>query len=399
MYSLISSYSLIAALFLGTTSGQQLFAAHSDGNVTTLALTGTGNASRLSVTSVSSACDANPATLNLDYSKRILYCLDRGRGTSQGSLNSFSIDAAGKLNRIARVSAPPSGVTAEFFDVPGTGVRGYVSASYNRSAIGVFRLGENGALTEPLQTILPNLTSIGPVPLRQDRSYLHHVILDPTGEFLLMADLGGDQIRVFTYNKQTIAPLKELAPLVTGRGVGPRHAVFWRSPKTQQLYLFFNGELDQRIYTYRVKYTKGGISWTLVSSIASIGDHLPATTSPTSEIAVTPDGRFVIVSNRDVSFAASTINRSAPSDTLSVFSINSNGTLKAIQHTPSGGYSPRQFMINKAGDKIAVGHQNNNTVVVWKRNVETGLIVTEAEGGKLGVATLTGAVVYAQWDE
>lgn len=56
-------------------------------------------------------------------------------------------------------------------------------------------------------------------------------------------------------------------------------------------------------------------------------------------------------------------------------------------------------MINKAGDKIAVGHQNNNTVVIWKRDVKSGTIVSEADGGKLGVATLSGAVVFTQWDE
>lgn len=56
-------------------------------------------------------------------------------------------------------------------------------------------------------------------------------------------------------------------------------------------------------------------------------------------------------------------------------------------------------MINKAGDKIAVGHQTNKTVVVWKRDVETGKIVSEADGGKLGVVKLTGSVVFTQWDE
>ncbi|KAF2821992.1 putative isomerase YbhE [Ophiobolus disseminans] len=381
-------------------SAQQLFAAHSDGNVSTLALTTAGDTSTLSISSVTPLCETNPATLNLDFSQRILYCLDRGRAVDrQGSLNSFSIDATGKLERIARVSAPISGVAAEFFDIGRTGVRGYVTASYNRSAIGVYRLGENGALTEPLETIFPNITSTGPVTLRQDRSYLHHVILDPTREFILIPDLGGDMIRVFKYDEKNVAPLKELAPLVTNPGTGPRHAVFWKSPESGVLYLFFNGELDQKIYSYRIEYKNGGLSWSQPSAIASISDDLAPTTAPTSEIAITPDGRFVIVSNRDVSFATSAQNRSGPSDTLSVFSIRANGTLSPVQHAPSGGYSPRQFMINKAGDKIAVGHQNNNTVVIWERDIESGKIISEAEGGKLGVATLSGAVVFVQWDE
>lgn len=73
--------------------------------------------------------------------------------------------------------------------------------------------------------------------------------------------------------------------------------------------------------------------------------------------------------------------------------------MSLVQLAPSGGWSPRQFSINKAGDRLAVGNQVNNTVVVWKRDVESGKLISEEEGGKVGVVTLTGAVVYTMWDE
>ncbi|CAN9109494.1 unnamed protein product [Alternaria alternata] len=263
MHSIILHFVLPTLLMVMPSSASQLFAADSRGNVSTLLLTENGNTSSLTVTSVTADCGPNPASLNLDYQNRILYCLDRGRvpGT-EGSLNSLRIAADGSLSRIARVSAPFSGVAAEFFNDE-TGVRGYVSTSYNRSAIGVYRLpDDNGGLSEPAQIIFPNTTAVGPVTARQDRSYLHGVFLDPTRKFLLMTDLGQDRIR----------------------------------------------------------------------------------------------------------------------------------------HAPSGGYSPRQLMINTDGDKIAVGHQNNDTVVMWKRDVETGKIVGEEDGGMLGVVTLSGPVVFAQWD-
>ncbi|CAN9434327.1 unnamed protein product [Alternaria alternata] len=402
-------------------SASQLFAADSRGNVSTLLLTENGNTSSLTVTSVTADCGPNPASLNLDYQNRILYCLDRGRAPgTEGSLNSLRIAADGSLSRIARVSAPFSGVAAEFFNDEETGFSPFILFSFsilwsfarfhaihaanasvnsNRSAIGVYRLpDDNGGLSEPAQIIFPNTTAVGPVTARQDRSYLHGVFLDPTRKFLLMTDLGQDRIRVFQYNQQTIAPLMELAPLVTPLGCGPRKAVFWTAPETGNLFLFVNGELDQRVYSYQVEYKDDGLEWRLVDDVVSISEYLPVTTAPTSEIAITPDGRFVIVSNRDVSFLGSPIHRTRSSDTLSVFSINANGTLTLVQHAPSGGYSPRQLMINTDGDKIAVGHQNNNTVVIWKRDVETGKIVGEEDGGMLGVVTLSGPVVFAQWD-
>ncbi|KAH6843516.1 Lactonase, 7-bladed beta-propeller-domain-containing protein [Alternaria alternata] len=400
MHSLILHFVLPTLLTVMPSSASQLFAADSRGNVSTLLLAENGNTSSLTVTSVTADCGPNPASLNLDYQNRILYCLDRGRAPgTEGSLNSLRIAADGSLSRIARVSAPFSGVAAEFFNDEETGVRGYVSTSYNRSAIGVYRLpDDNGGLSEPAQIIFPNTTAVGPVTARQDRSYLHGVFLDPTRKFLLMTDLGQDRIRVFRYNQQTIAPLVELAPLVTPLGCGPRKAVFWTAPETGNLFLFVNGELDQRVYSYQVEYKEDGLEWRLVDDVVSISEYLPVTTAPTSEIAITPDGRFVIVSNRDVSFLGSPIHRTRSSDTLSIFSVNANGTLTLVQHAPSGGYSPRQLMINTDGDKIAVGHQNNNTVVVWKRDVETGKIVEEEDGGMLGVVTLSGPVVFTQWD-
>lgn len=105
------------------------------------------------------------------------------------------------------------------------------------------------------------------------------------------------------------------------------------------------------------------------------------------------------MSNREKSFRDSPILGSGPSDTLSTFRINSDGTLKLVQLAPSGGWSPRQFSFNKNGDMIAVGHQNNRTVVIWKRDIKSGKIILEEDGGKLGQVTLTGAVVATIWDE
>ncbi|TDZ61639.1 putative 6-phosphogluconolactonase [Colletotrichum trifolii] len=390
-----------SALMAASASAVNLYAADSGGSVTTLSLTGSvgGNYS-FSVAGKTADCEANPAWLTLDAANRILYCLDRGASSApNGSLNSFSIGKGGALTRIARVLAPPSGVAGEIVTTA-SGARGYVSASFNRSAVGVYALGDKGALpgTEAVEVFFPTLEKPGPVASRQDTSYLHHVINDPEGKFVLLADLGGDKVRVYSFDDKAVAPLKEVDGLVTGPGVGPRHGVF-RKAANGDLYFYFNGELDQNIYSYKVEYKGSGLAFTKVFSIPAIDADLPATKAPTSEIAITPDQKFLIVSNRDVSFRDSPKLGSGPSDTLSTFAIKEDGTLELVQLAPSGGWSPRQFSINKKGDLIAVGHQNNKTVVIWKRDLESGKIVPEAEGGKVGVVTLTGAVVATIWDE
>lgn len=266
-----------------------------------------------------------------------------------------------------------------------------------------------------MQLILPNITTTGPVTARQDRSYLHHVILDPKNKFLVIPDLGGDRCRVFIYDKHTIAPIAEVDGLTTNPGTGPRHG-FFRIMASGETFFFFNGELSQKVYSYRVKYKKTGLAFTKVFEIPAIDGDLPATKAPTSEIAMSvsffvpinkkpmshtsqPDKRFLVVSNREKSFPDSPLLGTGPSDTLSTFAIHEDGTLELVQLAPSGGWMPRQFSFNKVGDKIAVGHQRNKTVVIWKRDLKSGRIVLEDEGGKVGEVTLTGAVVSTIWDE
>ena len=51
----------------------------------------------------------------------------------------------------------------------------------------------------------------------------------------------------------------------------------------------FNGELSQKVYSYRIVYTSGGLEWDNVFetyALGRLGETLPPNTAPTSEIAV-----------------------------------------------------------------------------------------------------------------
>lgn len=391
---------LSAALGAASCNAVNLYAATSDGNLTSLSLTLADSGNNLAVSS-KTACGANASWLTLDSGARVLYCLDRGSSSStNGSLNSYSVAADGLLTSIDSTTAPLSGVSHHVF-TNNAGKSGIATASYNKSAVSVIPIGESGALDEPLQIINPTLEVTGPVALRQDRSYMHQVLLDPESKYLVMNDLGGDRARVYEWDAENLAPVTELEPLRTDAGSGPRHGVFWKPATSDDLYYFVVGELSQYVYSYKIAYTDAGLTWEKVFEIPALGveNEVPALTSPLSEIALSPDNKFLIISHRDVSFANSTKRASSPSDTLSTFTIKDDGTLELLQLAPSGGWSPRHFALNKAGDLLAVGHQNNNTVVIWARDLETGKIVTAEEGGPAAIVTLSGAVVCTIWDE
>ncbi|KAM5378124.1 hypothetical protein ACJZ2D_004582 [Fusarium nematophilum] len=333
---------LASALWATCCNAATLFVADSRGNLTTLDLTG----SKLSVTSKTPDCEVNPSWLTLDSPSRVMYCLDHGGSEStEGSLNSFLVGNGGKLTHLDRVEAPLSGVSAEIVTVKSV-ARLYVSASYNPGAAALYALSDMGALpgTNPLQQILPKISKTGPVASRQEASHLHHVIVDPKGQYVLIPDLGGDVIRVYSWQQDK---LFEVNGLTADPGSGPRHGVF-RVNSEGQTFFFVTGELNQMVYSYRVEYKESGLAFTKVSELAGISNEIPVDLAPTSEVALSPDQRFLVVSSH--------YGWASGSHSLTTFSISQNGTLKRVQLAPSGGYNPRQFSFNKAGDRITVGY-------------------------------------------
>lgn len=123
---------------------------------------------------------------------------------------------------------------------------------------------------------------------RQDRSYMHQVLVDPQGKYLVMNDLGGDRTRILKWDAENLAPLTELEPLRTDPGSGPRHGVFWKSPTSDDLFYFVVGELSQYVYTYKITYTDASLTGTKIFEIPGLGfeNEVPALTSPLSEIAL-----------------------------------------------------------------------------------------------------------------
>ena len=92
-------------------------------------------------------------------------------------------------------------------------------------------------------------------------------------------------VRVWSFDKDKIAPIAEVGSLKAPAGAGPRHG-FFKVMKSGETFFIFNGELDQKVYSYRVKYTRTGLSFTKVFEITSLNEKFPPNTAPISEIAM-----------------------------------------------------------------------------------------------------------------
>jgi 6-phosphogluconolactonase len=97
------------------------------------------------------------------------------------------------------------------------------------------------------------------------------------------------------------------------------------------------------------------------------------------EIRITPDGRYIYVTNR------------GDADTISAFAVLEDGTLSPLGMSKTGGDTPRNFTISPNGKYLVVGHQDSHDIHCFHR---------DARSGKLGEANKlieTGAPVYFIW--
>ena len=84
-------------------------------------------------------------------------------------------------------------------------------------------------------------------------------------------------------------------------------------------------------------------------------------TSYVSEIKLSPDARFLYISNRG-------------DNSIATFAVRNDGSLERKGLTPTGGKFPRHFAITPCGGALIASNQDSGNIRVFDRNVETGEI-------------------------
>jgi 6-phosphogluconolactonase (cycloisomerase 2 family) len=393
----ILQYAVLSALS-ATSSATNLFVSSYAGDVTTLSLTEANGTYSLNSTSANPSCGPNPSWLTLDAARGTLYCLNEGLATPNGSLSTFTINRDGSLKHVQNstvINGPVSGV---IYGDP-AGDRNIALAHYIGSSLTTYSLSSGGRFEED-QSFTFSLSKPGPVPDRQDSPHPHEAILDPTGQYILVPDLGADLIRVYAINPDTQS-LTEKKPLSAPTGSGPRHATFHNpygvSDDSATTYLYLATELASTVISYSVSYLPncGGLHFTQLHEIPALGQLSHSRINAPAGITLSPDNRFLLLSNRNSSIFTlpnpdPSNSTAVPSDSITTFSLSESGKLAFVQAWPTYGLFPRHFSLNSAGSLVAVGNQNSGSVVLLSRDVATGLIgevlaEAEVEGQVTGV--------------
>lgn len=268
------------------------------------------------------------------------------------------------------------------------------------SQLTTFKLPLNGG--QPLQTLKFTMSGKGPIPSRQDAPHPHHAFVDPSGDFLVVPDLGADLIRIHKIDKAS-GLLTECPSAKTAPGAGPRHGTFWTPAASrsrvrraaQDTTLFIANELANAVTGWSVSYPSGGcMTLTLKQTLTPYQGNSSATAG-TKVGEIKAKGNFLYTTNRND-------KKFAPNDSITQYTISADGSVTWTDNTSSYGTYPRTFDINKAGDYIAIGDQTTANVAIVARDTTTGKLgprVADLRVGAVGIPENEDGISAVVWAE
>lgn len=224
--------------------------------------------------------------------------------------------------------------------------------NYTGGNLSAFKVVPSGVLEKASQIIEHQGKSINPD--RQEKPHIHGTFLSPNEQYLLVTDLGIDQIVTYKFDRSSNKPLTKVDSAVVKAGSGPRHLVFHPDGKLVYIVLELTAEIEVFDF-YQGKLTSK-------QKISLLPPGFKGKFSA-ADIHLSSDGKFLYATNR------------GEANTISTYKIApSTGLLKEIDMQSTGGLIPRNFVIDPTGKYLLVANQESNEIVIFKRNRKTGIL-------------------------
>ena len=182
----------------------------------------------------------------------------------------------------------------------------------------------------------------GAAATAKKHSHAHAVLASPDNRFLLVSDLGLDQIITYRFDADRGA-IERSGAIDLPPGSGPRHFIF--HPRLPLVYL--SNELSSTVATLGYDAVSGGLR---ILDITPTVPEASRTGNACAEIRLSPDARRLYVSNRG-------------HDSLSLMDVDDKTGKAGSRGTySSGGRTPRHFAFDPSGNFIAVANQDSGLV-------------------------------------
>jgi 6-phosphogluconolactonase len=279
----------------------------------------------------------------------------------QSAVSAFALDAkSGKLsllNQLPALGEDPCYIT---FDKTGKYV---FIANYTSGNVVVFPIRADGKLGEHT-ALLTDSGVPGPNKKRQEGPHAHWIEASPDDRFVLVADLGLDEILSYRFDsaKGTLMPY-DLSFVKLNPGAGPRHAVFHPNGN----FFFVVSELNSTITSF--VYDAKNAALLSLQVVSTLPKDFKGR-NDAAEIALHPSGRWLYTSNRG-------------HDTIAVFAVDpEKGTLRKTGEFSTGGKEPRHFAIDPTGRFLLAENQYSNSIVIFGIDPATGTLtqVSKTDG-------------------
>jgi 6-phosphogluconolactonase (cycloisomerase 2 family) len=278
-----------------------------------------------------------------------------------GTVSTFAINRAdGKFELLGSVGSGGAGPTHVSIHPSG---RYVLVANYFGGSVAVLPIlgdGRLGAVTD----VKNDAGKLGPAKATNappgsfavsghDRTHAHMIQADPSGRFVLHADLGLDKIFVWKFDEQKGAlSANDPRAVSLPPGDGPRHFHF--HPNGRWLYSIQEEGSTIVLFDYDARTGRLAARQT----ISTLPPEF-AGSNFCSEILVSPDGRFVYAGNR-------------LHDSIAIFSIGPNGLLTRVGEEWTRGNYPRSFNFDPSGLFLYCCNQRGDNVTIFRVNRETG---------------------------
>lgn len=286
---------------------------------------------------------------------------DKVEGSDSGSISAFAINRSdGQLTLLNSVSSGGAGPT--YLSLHPSG-RFVLVANYFGGSVAVLPILPDGRLG-PASDIKKDAGKVGPrkatnAPLGSfaisghDVPHAHMIAADPSGRFVISTDLGLDQILVWKFDDRAgVLSPNDPAAIALPAGDGPRHFSF--HPNGRWFYSL--QEEASTIVFFDYDAAQGRLA--PQQTVSSLPPGF-AGSSFSSEIMVSPDGRFVYAANR-------------LHDGIAFFSVGKTGTLAFAGEEWTRGDYPRSFNFDPTGSLLYSCNQRGDNIAAFRVNRKTG---------------------------
>ena len=217
-------------------------------------------------------------------------------------------------------------------------------ANYHKGQVLVYKIEGDGQLS-----LIDQDTHEGKGPHENQASpHVHFADLTPD-QYLITCDLGTDSLHTYEVSDQ--GKLTLLRHYQTAPGAGPRHLVFHPHHKIAYLINELNATIDVLFYDGMGEFEH----FQTVSTLPEDYDGQKWA----SAIKLSADGKFLYASNR-------------AHNSIAVFEVIADGSLKLIEIVPTDGLNPRDFTLSPDHHYLSGDLQDSPYATVFNGDPATG---------------------------